>query len=48
MKSALFMFKVYENPLVSEHMQKNQNELMMLAAQRHQQKQSPSKLANQA
>jgi hypothetical protein len=36
LKSALFIYKVYENPLVSEHMQRNQNELMMLASQRHQ------------
>jgi len=30
-KAALFQFKIYENPSVSEHMQQKQTELMMLA-----------------
>ena len=32
-KAALFKFKIYENPEVSEHMQQKQMELMMMAMQ---------------
>jgi len=31
-KAALFAFKIYENPSVSEHMQQKQMELMMMAS----------------
>ena len=34
-KSALFKFKIYENPAVSEHMQMKQQELMMMAMQQN-------------
>jgi len=34
-KAALFQFKIYENPSVSEHMQVKQQELMMMAMQQN-------------